>query len=81
MWLLRSKMARFWTLWSAGFSALSATVSWLILTFVYPHGAKLSSAHTAGPDLLLPGILLNLFVFLYLAYSPSILEAFRVGED
>ena len=80
MWLLRSKNARMWTMWSAGFSAASGAMNWFFARYTYSDLAPLSG-HSNRVDLVLPGILLNLFICLYLAYSPSVIEAFRDGED
>lgn len=81
MWLQRSKMARMLTMLTGGFSAASAALNWCLSRFVYSDLVAPFSSHTGGLDLILPGILLNLFVSLYLAYSPAVIEAFRDGED
>jgi hypothetical protein len=80
MWVLRSQRARLFTMMSAGFSAASAAMNWSFSKTVYSDLPGPLSMYSSRQDLLLPGILLNLFVFLYLAYSPAVLEAYRVGE-
>jgi hypothetical protein len=80
MWVLRSQRARMFTMMSAGFSAASAAMNWSFSKTVYSDLPAPLTMYSGRQDLLLPGILLNLFVFLYLAYSPAVLEAYRVGE-
>ena len=79
-WLLRNKNARMFTMFSAGCSALSGAVNWFESRAIYTELGLPQSFTSARDSVLLPAILLNLFVFLYLAYSPAVLEAFRVGE-
>jgi hypothetical protein len=80
-WLLRSKKARMLTMLSAGYSAVTAAMNFVIARFVYADLFSTFSQHSSRIDLVIPGILLNLFIFLYLAYSPSVIEAYRDGED
>ena len=79
-WLMRSQNARWFTMFSAGCSAASGIISWYESRAVFQELGLPMSVMTALEAVLLPSILLNLFICLYLAYSPSVIEAFRDGE-
>ena len=79
-WLMRNQNARLFTMFSAGCSAASGVINWYESRAVFSEmGLPLSVTTTRGA-ILLPSILLNLFICLYLAYSPAVIEAFRDGE-
>lgn len=79
-WLMRSQNARWFTMFAAGCSAASGAINWFETRAVVAELGLPLSVTTAREAVLLPSILINLFVCLYLAYSPSVIEAFRDGE-
>lgn len=79
-WLMRSQNARWFTMFSAGCSAASGIINWYESRAVFAEMGLPLSVTTTREAVLLPSILLNVFICLYLAYSPSVIEAFRDGE-
>jgi len=79
-WLMRSQNARWFTMFGAFCSAASGVINWFQTRAVYAELGLPLSVTSAREAILLPSILLNVFVCLYLAYSPSVIEAFRDGE-
>jgi len=79
-WLMRSQNARWFTMFGAFCSAASGVINWYESRAVFSYLGLPVSVSTAREAILLPSILLNIFVCLYLAYSPSVIEAFRDGE-
>lgn len=79
-WLMRSQNARWFTMISAFSSAASGVINWYESRAVFSEMGLPLSVTTTREAILLPSILLNVFICLYLAYSPSVIEAFRDGE-
>jgi hypothetical protein len=79
-WLMRSQNARIFTMFSAGCSAAASIINWYESRAVLSELGLPLSVSTTREAVLIPSILLNLFICLYLAYSPSVIEAFRDGE-
>jgi hypothetical protein len=79
-WLMRSQNARWITMFSAGCSAATGILNLYESRAVFQELDLPMSMTTAREAVLLPSILLNVFICLYLAYSPSVIEAFRDGE-
>jgi hypothetical protein len=77
---MRSQNARWFTMFGAFCSAASGVINWFQTRAVYAELGLPLSVTSAREAILLPSILLNVFVCLYLAYSPSVIEAFRDGE-
>lgn len=80
MWKMRNTSAGLVTMLCTGFSAAAGLWGWCLARFAFPGLLSPFDIHSSRADLLLPIVVLNGAVCLYLAFSPSVLKAVRDSE-